>query len=1139
MSRPLRTLACALFVFLLASVAFAQQAILGTVTDSSGAAVPGATVVVTNVDTNAIFRSETNAQGYYTAPSISVGRYSVEAEAPGFKKTLRSGITIQVERRAQVDITLQIGTLSESIEVVGDAPLVNTASATQGKVVNERTIEDLPTNGRNAFALMLLSSGVRSTNGPTNSGFTDRGSGLSQVSINGGPSSLNAISMDGGNNNNSYYNDMNANPAVDAIKEFKVQSNTMSAEFGFTLGGVINVVTKSGTNLMHGTLYEFMRNPVFDARNTFAVAKGQFHYNQYGGSIGGPVVLPKLYNGKNKTFFFYNYEEYRYRTANSSYRYLPPVQYHNGDFSRMVDSRGNSIPVYDPDTTRPNPNGSGYVRDVLPGNIVPASRMDPVTVNMMKLYPLPNLTTVNPFNAGVNFYEATKSGNGMRQYTSRIDQQISSKNMMYGRYMYYRHYTSPTEGAAIPWEVAGRNDDWHARNVVIADTHSFNASLLNEARVSIARQFFTFHNAGYGVNWPQKMGLPESFPSDVFPIINNGISGLDGDRSWGTRAATTNQFVDSVTWVHGRHTTKIGADFRALQGHNLQKNGTSGSFSFSQALTGNPQNQVGTGSSIATFLLGDVSSASMPIQIGQSQRGFSMSYFIQEDWKMTRRLNLNLGLRYDYQSAPIEQNDGNINFDFATNPQTGLPGRTIYASQDYGRTQWDIGKRDFGPRFGFAYDLFGNASTVLRGGYSIFYSGIFNIDNFGQTQGFANTTTNYQPAGNNTQYPAFQFRNGLPYAPTPPGGRTLGPSVWLSTGVSWDEPYKKTPMSQQWSLALQRKLCKTWVIEGTYTANHGTRLVSGGYDYNQMDPKNYSLGLALQDQVDNPYVGKIPGNLGGAKITRQQSLRPYPYIAGISVRSPHQGNSSYNAFQLSVNKRMAHGVSLMVSYTNGKLISDSVQIPLNWFGEQANVTGYQNGKYNRRAERSLDPTNVSQRMVVSGLFELPFGKRKRIHSSHAWVNYIIGGWQLNTISTLQTGVPLIVTGANNNLANRPNSTGVSAAIEDQTQYRWFNPQAFVNPPTYTYGNLGRTLPDVRAPGVINIDASIMKDFAIRERLKVQFRAEAFNMPNHVNLGFPNAGFTAAKDGTNGNTNAGRITSARSARNGQLGLKIIF
>lgn len=1122
-----------------ASAVLAQQAILGTVTDASGAAIPGASVVVTNVGTNAIFNAQTNAQGFYTVPSVPTGRYTVSADAKGFKRTVRSGITIEVEKRAQVDLTLQVGSLTESVEVVGEAPLVDTASATQGAVVGERVLEDLPTNGRNAFSLMMLSSEVKSTNGPTNSGFTDRGTGLSQVSINGGPSSLNSISIDGGNNNNSYYNDMNANPAVDAIQEFKVQSNTMSAEFGFTLGGVINVVTRSGTNQWKGTLYEFMRNPVLDARNAFAVSKGQFHYNQYGGSLGGPLWIPKVYNGRNRTFFFFNYEEYKYRTATSTYRYFPPEQYHRGDFSRMVDSRGVSIPVYDPDTTRANPNGSGYVRDPLPGNIVPASRMDPVTVNMMKLYPLPNLTSANPFNSSVNYYEASKGGNNMRQYTTRGDQQISPKNMLYVRYMYFRHFGIPTTGGAIPWEVAGRMDDWHSRNIVASDTHTFSSRLLNEARVSFARQFFTFHNAGYGLDWPQKMGLPANFPSDVFPIINNSITGLNGDRSWGTRAALTSQLQETMTWVHGRHTTKIGTDIRLLQGHNLQKNGTSGTFTFAQALTGNPQSQVGTGSAIATFLLGKVSSASVPIQIGQSQRGYSTSFFIQEDWKATRRLNLNIGLRYDYQSAPIEQNDGNISFDFEKNPLTGLPGRTIYAGQDYGRTRWDIDSKDFGPRFGFAYDVFGDSTTVLRGGYSIFYSNIFNVDNFGQTQGFANTTTSYQPAGNNSNYAAFQFSGGLPYAPTAPGGRSLGPSVWLSTGVSWDEPYRKVPMSQQWSFSLQRRFARTWMVEGTYTANHGTRLVSGGYDYNQLDPVNYALGLALQDQVTNPYAGIIPGNLGAARITRQQSLRPYPWIAGITVRQPHQGNSSYNAFRLEVNKRMAKGFSVRLSYTTGKLISDSVSIPLNWFGEQATITGYQNGKYARSAERSLDPTDVSQRMVITGLFELPFGRGKRIHSSNRVINNFISGWQLNTVSTFQTGAPLRVTGANNNLADRPNSSGQSASIEGASLRQWLNPQAFVNPPTYTYGNIGRTLPDVRAPGVINIDASVMKDFKLRERLKLQFRAEGFNMPNHVNYSFPNTSFQASRDGSNGNTNFGRITSARSPRNGQFGLKLIW
>lgn len=1113
--------------------------ILGTVTDSSGATVPSASVLIVNTGTNANFQTQANAEGFYTVPGLPIGDYSVTAEMQGFKKTVRTGITLQVDQKAQVDLVLQIGGVTESVEVTGEAPLVDASSATVGKVVDSRRISDLPVNGRSAFALMMVAPGVKPTAGPTTSGFADRGQQLSQVSINGGPTSLNSFVVDGGNNNQSYYPDINANPAVDAVEEFKVQSNTMSAEYGFTLGGVVNVVTKGGTNAYHGTAYEFVRNSAFDARNTFSTTKNPFTYNQYGGSFGGPVRIPKLYNGKDRTFFFANWEQYKYARGASSITRVPTPLERQGDFSQTRTNTGSLYTIYDPASTLPSPTGSGYVRTAFPNNVIPANRLDPVALKAMSYIALPNRTPDTPFTNDNNFYNATKSYTNMNQYTLRGDQRISDRNNLMARFSAFAHEIPPSKGGIVPPELGVRVDNFKTYNFLLNDTHTFTPTVLNDFRLSIARQHFTFLNATYQQGWPQKLGLPADFPSYTSPVFA-GIPGWDGDRSTGVRAALTWQFVEALTVIRGGHTMKMGGDFRLLRGNNTQLGNPSGTFNFGQGLTQNPQATPGTGSTYATFLLGAVANANITAYLGQGQKGYSASGFFQDDWKFNRRLTLNLGLRYDYQSPPIEMNLGNSNFDpFGTNPQTGLPGRTTYAGIDYGDTALQPYHNAWSPRFGFAYDVTGKGSTVIRGGYAIFFGSIFNVMYFGNTQGFASTNTSYQPANNNSFYSAFRLQDGFPSAPLAPQGSKLGPSPWLSTGVSWDQSNQSAPMSQQWNATLQQRLGRGWMIDVTYTANHGTHLMSGGYDYNQMDPKYLSLGKSLQNTVTNPYAGRIPGTLGGKTITLQQSLRPYPYIAGISVRNPSMGNSIYHAGLISVQKRFSGGLTVLGSFTGGKLISDSVSVPLNWFGDQVSENSFQSGLYNRRNERSVDPTDVSQRLVISGIYELPFGKGKRFSPGNRIANTLVTGWQVNTITTAQTGLPLTVRGASNYLADRPNSTGVSAKLDNPTIDRWFNTDAFVNPPDYTYGNVGRTIPDVRGPGLLQIDLSAIKDTWVHEGVKMQFRAEAFNMPNRVNYGLPNDSFSAGANGKNASATFGTVRSARDARIIQFGLKFVF
>ncbi len=1131
MSQRIRVLIVATALLLcVASQSMGQQStgtITGIVSDQQGAVIPGAQVEVRNTLTNALFTTATNASGLYVAPGMAVGEYEVAVESAGFRRSVRSGITLQVAQNAKIDVTLEIGQVTEVVEVVGEAPLVDTGGATIGEVIERKRVNDLPINGRGALALTLLTSGVISNAGPTNSGFGDRGIQLSSISINGSPNSMNAQMLDGNNNILSYVGEVGVPIAVDAVEEFKVQSGAMSAEFGYTAGGAVNLVTRSGTNDIHGTVYEFIRNNALDARNTFANRILPLRYNQYGASVGGPVV-------KNRTFGFFNWEEYRLRRSQPRIRNVPIPEFLQGDFSQLRTSSGAPIPLFDPDTTRPNPDGGGLVRDRYPDNQVPRAKFDPVVQNVIPWYPAPNKTPSNQYTFSQNYQDAQARNVNWSQWNTRVDHRFSDMNAMYFRYTQARHQPSGNDVFTDPNVGRNRNDDQTNRNGVLSDTHTFSPTLINTFRVGFSRQLFTFVTVGAEQGYAQQIGLPDSVPPDQVPDINVRPYPRIGGGALGKRSSLNWDIQNMVTKISGNHTLKFGANVRDLYGGNRQGGALSGFFRFAN-LTTDPQSPAGTGADLAQFLTGDVQSAGIDRILGNSWHGFNWSFFMQDDWKVTPRLTLNLGLRWDFQQKPYERYNGQINFDpGCTVPDVGLQGCTVFAGVDgQPRTFMDEDYNDFGPRMGFAYDLTGRGKTVLRGGYGVYYASIFFRNFTGDINLFSRTRTNYVTSTPGEK--AFQFSQGFPspFVATP--GASAGPGARLGQSVSLRESDGTTPLTQQWNASIQHE-AGGWFFDVTYAGNKGNHFSANGYNLNQVDPAvRAQLQQSLDDRVPNPYQGMVPGALGRATITRERSLMAWPYYNAVSVRNPRYGNYISHQLQFNIKKRPTDGLLLHLAFTGGKKISDSTQVPVN-FGpvEQVNENGYQNGLYDRQASRSVDPTDVARRAVISLIYELPFGR-----GGSGALKKLIGGWQINTIGVIQSGLPLIVRGANNKQANRPNSTGQSAKLDNPTRERWFDTSKFVNPPLYTFGDVGRVLPDVRSPGTFNWDLSLIKFTPISENHRIEFRAEAFNFMNNVNLRSPNTSFRPGGDGFNASATFGTIAAARDARVIQFGIKYRF
>ncbi len=1084
--------------------------LFGLVTDPAGLPILDATVELENAGTD--IRQTVVSQapdGRYQFFAVSPGVYRLTTTKQGFRTVRREGIQLRVGDRVTFDLRLELGEVSESIEVTADAPLIQASRGTVSYVAEQKRVVTLPLDGRNFVPLMALSPGVNLPPGST------------LPRVNGSRPRTSEYIYDGISVLQPEPGQVAFFPIIDAIQEFRVETNSYSAEYGRSNGGVIMVNQKSGTNEYHGTLFEFLRNEELNARNLFAAAgpKPRFRRNQYGFVLGGPIQ-------ENKTFFFVDWQETRLNTGVVRTSTVPTSAQALGVFS---------APIFDPLTT--TSSDAGFQREAFPNNIIPTTRFDAATRAVLDRYPRPNVFSDGREATANNYRIVGDEDIAQDQFDTRLDRYFGSAHRIFGRYSFLRDDSKPTpplpDGSGrITSGVIG---DTLTRADSLALEHSWTLAPTTVNQLRFGYTARKFERASLRTGQPaseaaQIPNLPVSSFSDVLPIYD--VVGLQqlGPTASGNADFTTSvtQFIDTLSSIKGNHSLKVGADIRLERLDVLQPPSPTGQFQFTNILTsgltptGTPASN--TGSSFASFLLGQVQNFTIDVQDEVLRpRAAIAEFFVQDDWRVNSRLSLNLGVRYTLNFPSTVVDDQGAVFNLATQELDFL------GENGFPRTARDLEKTNFGPRVGMAFKV--TDSFVIRSGYGLTW-----IEQAGITTPFTTPlfpfirTLGQRSLDNRT--PAFVLSQGPSVRATPPDADSgLGQGVF---GVQRDNG---SGYAQQWNLALQKTFGDQWSVEVGYLGSKLTRLGIPDVNLNQLRVSDLALGSQLTRQVPNPFFGEIPvsSSLGGPTIAAQQLLRPYPRFTEVTLYRNNVGHSTYLSFQSRLERRLSNGLTFTLAYTFGKLIDDAGAV-----FDSAVLTGpaasYQAAdSHNRQIEKDVSTGNVPHIFSSGFVYELPFGRGRAISMS-GWRDVLAGGWQIGGIARAQSGSPIAVTQATNFNAfagfgiQRPNRIAdPELQGEERSTGRWFNTSAFTQSPQFTLGSSSRN--PVSGPSYRTVDVMVGKTFAIGERVQTEFRAEAFNLTNTPSLGNPNGSFGVAAFGA--------ITSARDPRVFELVLKLHF
>lgn len=1070
--------------------------LVGTVSDESGAAVPNATLELTRTDTGITRTITSNERGDFTIPGLEPGVYRLAGEHAGFKRTVTDNVELLVNQTARVDIVLQVGAVADSIEVTGVSPLVASETSSVGQVINTGQIADLPVNGRAVYQLAVLSPGT-APQSPTSYAGGQRpmpgGLGSPVFSAGGGRDNANGYLVDGIEAVDPHYMTPSMFPPMDSMQEFKIQMSSYSAEFG-RFAVQVNATTKSGTNMFHGTLEEFFRNNALNAANFFTnfagLPQSPLRYNLFGGTIGGPII-------HNRTFFFAAYEGTRIRNGSTGQANVPTAAQWSGDFSNL--GFRNNLPIFDPSTTAPNPNGSGFVRNPFPGNMIPASRITAFAKGVAAIYPGAQVNTAK----GNNYFLPISNSSDNNQVISRVDHYFSSKTSVSVRYDIFTGLQ--TGQVADPG--AGRDTTVHNQNVALSLPHSISPNSLFELRMGYNRpNYFLVQEGSNGTDYAAALGIKNLLKDPK----SNGVPNLSitGFDTIGDGTEPNGQLfniyilIGQFTLIRGPHTLKFGGEGRKTNYNDRGEIDARGAYSFTGALTQNPQNRGTTGVSVADLLLGlPLTASGEATSLSGNFNGFSYAGFVQDDWKIGSRLTLNAGLRYEFNTRYEEVQNRESYFDrsypggrllLAGTNQVFIPPATYISGPETPRGLFPSNKRDFGPRIGFAFRPFRDNRTAIRAGYGIFYSMVDgqairqlerNPPNGQITSLTADTNENSSAPG------AVTVTNLFPASGTP----ASQPTIYTDIGARGD------PAIQQWNLTLQKQVLSDMLLEIGYLGSKGVHI------------PYYSNGNQATLDV-NP-----------ANPTPILSRRLFPLFGSGMRTTGGDGISSYNAAYIKLEKRFSSGLSFLTHYTHGKSLD---------YSSQVNETV--RSVFNPRLSKGRSLFDINDRIVFSGTYELPVGTGKRYISSNGIAGAVLGNWQLNTIVSLQSGFPFFVS-ASGDACNCGAGSQTATQVGDpwsgftQSRLQWFNTAAFVQPITGTLGTSGRNT--LSGPWQDTVSLSLFKIVRIRENMKLQIRGEFFNLLNRVNFGLPG--------GTVNTPTYGVISSAGDARVVQIALRLAF
>jgi hypothetical protein len=1181
----------ALLMLLAASLINAQTtfgSLLGTVTDPSGSTVASTNVVLTSLATNEKRTESTNADGLYQFVNLSPGTYSVEIQKTGFKHLVQSPVTVQTQTATRIDLVLQVGEVSQTVEVTAQTPLLTPESTSLGQVIDERKTVELPLNGRNPLNLVALVPSVVPQGGSMSNANGQNPFAWGNYQIGGGMANQSMVWLDGSPVNGSYINITALIPTQDSLQEFKVATNNLSPEYGRFAGGVINFTTKSGTNDLHGTLWEYLRNKDLNANDFFSnaagVPRGSFTQNQFGFNVGGPVIIPKIYHGRNKTFFFVDYEGFRLRQGQSYTETVPTAQERTGDLSALAASQG--VSIYDPLTTcgtgAPGTPvcGTGVAtgtRTQFAGNVIPTSRINPTSLLLLNLYPTPN--AAGSATGVGNWVGNTTQGGNQNETVVHIDQNVSDKQHITARYSYWGNLNLPIDPLHDGVCQDRCTEVMNTNNFVLGDTYSFSPTTIMEIRLSYQRFNYdrTPETLGYDLTqlgWPAALNSQAVFQDLPLPVIN----GFDTQNTFGSQGAGSviidrndnYRAAGTVTKIMGKHTIQAGAEWLRLTHNYTQTNTPTGFFNFNPDLTAqNALNTAGSGLGLATFLLGYPSggSATSPALVAAQQ--LYPALFVNDSWHATGKLTINVGLRWEH-SGPWTERFNRISYFNPTQANSVLsaaginnvPGNIdlVDSSGDSYRSGIKPDWKQFAPRVGMAYQL--GAKTVLHAGYGIFWlpndvawdsspnNDKINAYNTPVLESIYTGVPACYPSSCSTASAvsgtgAYTIANPFPGGIIPPPGRSPSyAQTLLGTGINENLLNNPYGYAQQWNFDVQHEFGGL-LLDVAYGGAKGTHLPIESPNLDQLPDQYLSMGNSLLTNVANPYYGVVTATgsaLAQKTVAAEQLLLPYPEYTGAQYAGQGIGNSTYESLQVKAEKRFSGGNSILVAYTHSKLISDTDTIT-GWL--EAGGTGGVQDWNNLHGEKSLASFDTPDRLVISYVLDIPVGKGRRyLANSGKLVNAGLGGWGVQGVTTLQGGFPLHIT-TNSGNANSYNSGTQRANVVSGCNLsepgsitsklgEYFNTSCFAQPAPFTFGDESRTDPVLRSPGIANWDFSLFKAFPLapEDRASIQFRAEFFNIFNRVQFGYPGQAL--------GSSTFGVITSTQnSPRLVQFALRLSF